>query len=62
MFRRTVAALALAGAALAGLPSLVTVLLGAHWLGAPLAVALYGLWCGRLALRPGGRVPREVAA
>jgi hypothetical protein len=51
---------ALAGAALAGLPSLVTVLLGAHWLGAPLAVALFGLWWGRLAAR--GRVrPRRGA-
>jgi hypothetical protein len=39
----------LAGAALSGLPSLVTVLAGAHWLGAPLAIALFGLWCGRLA-------------
>jgi hypothetical protein len=41
----------LAGAALAGLPSLVTVIAGAHWLGAPLAVALFALWCGRLAAR-----------
>jgi hypothetical protein len=40
--------LVLLGAALAGLPSLVTVLLGAHWAGAPLAVALFALWCGRL--------------
>jgi hypothetical protein len=42
----------LAGAALAGLPSLATVLLGAHWLGAPLAVGLLALWCGRLAAGP----------
>ena len=42
----------LAGAALAGIPSLITVLLGAHWAGVPLAVALFALWCGRLA---GGR-------
>ena len=39
----------LAGAALAGIPSLVTVLLGAHWAGVPLAVAIFGLWCGWLA-------------
>jgi hypothetical protein len=51
---------ALAGAAAAGIPSLVTVLLGAHWLGAPLAVILLGLWCGRLAAQ--GRVrPRRRA-
>jgi hypothetical protein len=49
----------LAGAALSGLPSLVTVLLGAHWLGAPLAIALFGLWCGRLAARDRGRVSRS---
>lgn len=36
----------LAGAALAGLPSLVGVLLGAHWLGAVIAVGAFGLWCG----------------
>jgi hypothetical protein len=41
----------LVGAAVAGIPSLVTVLLGAHWLGAPLAVALFALWCGRLGAR-----------
>ena len=41
----------LAGAALAGLPSLVSVLIGVHWLGAPFAVALFAAWCGRLAGR-----------
>src|SRR5215218_5163574 len=39
----------LAGAALAGIPSLIGVLLDQHWLGAPLAVAIFALWCGRLA-------------
>jgi hypothetical protein len=39
----------IAGAALAGLPGLAGVLLGAHWLGPPLGVVLFGLWCGRLA-------------
>jgi hypothetical protein len=34
------------GAALAGLPSLVGVLLGAHWLGAAVAVVAFGVWCG----------------
>jgi hypothetical protein len=39
----------LAGAALAGLPGLAGVLLGTHWLGPPVGVVLFGLWCGRLA-------------
>jgi hypothetical protein len=38
---------ALLGAALAGLPSLLAVVLGVHWLGAVLAVALFALWCAR---------------
>ena len=51
----------LVGAALAGVPSLVTVLLGAHWLGVPLAVAIFGVWCGALADRTRTRriVPQE---
>jgi hypothetical protein len=48
----------LAGAALAGVPSLITVLIGVHWLGAPFAVALFAYWCARLAAR---REPRHVA-
>jgi hypothetical protein len=39
----------LAGAALAGLPSLVTVAVGVHWLGAVFGVVLFALWCARLA-------------
>jgi hypothetical protein len=39
---------ALTGAVLAGLPSLLAVLLGVHWLGAALAVALFAIWCARL--------------
>ena len=42
---------ALAGAALSGLPSLATVLAGVHWAGTPLALLLFGLWCGRIAAR-----------
>lgn len=38
----------LLGAVLAGLPSLLAVLLDAHWAGAVLAVGLFALWCGRL--------------
>jgi hypothetical protein len=43
----------LIGAALAGLPSVLAVVLGAHWLGAVLAIALFALWCGRLARERG---------
>ena len=41
----------LLGAALSGLPSLVAVLADVHWSGTPLALILFGLWCGRLAAR-----------
>lgn len=40
---------ALAGALLAGLPSLLFVALGLHWAGAVVAVALFAAWCARLA-------------
>ena len=39
---------ALVGAVLAGLPSLLAVLIGLHWAGAILAVGLFALWCARL--------------
>lgn len=39
---------ALLGAVLAGLPSLLAVLVGLHWAGAVLAVGLFALWCARL--------------
>jgi hypothetical protein len=35
-------------AILAGLPSLLAVIFGLHWLGALLAIVLFALWCGRL--------------
>ena len=35
------------GAVLAGLPSIVFVLVGVHWLGALFAAMLFGLWCAR---------------
>jgi hypothetical protein len=38
----------LAGAALAGLPMLAGVAVGIHWLGAPVALAVFGVWCARL--------------
>ncbi|MGC1164895.1 MAG: hypothetical protein WA862_02175 [Solirubrobacterales bacterium] len=38
----------LIGAVLAGLPSLIAVLIGLHWAGALLAIALFALWCARL--------------
>jgi len=47
----------LLGAALAGLPSLLAVVVGAHWLGAVIAVALFGLWCGAV-VGAGGRLAR----
>lgn len=37
----------LTGAVLAGLPSLLAVAIGLHWLGALLAVALFAMWCAR---------------
>src|SRR3954451_11695585 len=39
----------LVGAALAGDPSLLAVVVGVHWLGAVVAILLFALWCGRLA-------------
>jgi hypothetical protein len=39
---------ALLGAVLAGLPSLLAVLVGLHWAGAMLAVAIFAVWCARL--------------
>jgi hypothetical protein len=39
---------ALIGAVLAGLPSLLAVLLALHWAGAALAVGLFAVWCARL--------------
>jgi hypothetical protein len=41
-------------AALAGIPSLLFVLLGAHWLGAVVAIAIFAALCARL--------PRPVAS
>ena len=56
----------LAGAALSGLPSLATVLAGVHWAGTPLALLLFGAWCGWIAARrdrsPGERRRRPVTA
>jgi hypothetical protein len=46
----------LVGAAVSGIPSLITVLLGAHWLGAPIAIAIFAVWCGRLGAR---RIPGQ---
>ncbi len=47
--------LTLLGAALAGLPSLLAVIAGLHWLGALVAVGLFAIWCGAIAAR---RSPR----
>lgn len=40
-------------AAIAGLPSLLFVLVGLHWLGAVVAVAIFALWCAALPGRDG---------
>ena len=42
----------LLGAAVAGVPSLIGVLLGAHWLGAVLAIGVFAAWCGSAASQP----------
>jgi hypothetical protein len=48
----------LVGAALAGVPMLLGVAVGVHWLGSPLGLAVFGIWCARLgARRTGGGVP-----
>ncbi len=39
------------GAALAGVPSGLAVIAGLHWLGVLVAIALFALWCARLANR-----------
>jgi hypothetical protein len=39
----------LAGAVLSALPSLLAVVVGQHWAGAPLGILLFGAWCGQLA-------------
>ncbi len=44
----------LLGAVLVGLPSILAVIAGVHWLGAAIAVVLFGLWCGRLTPRRAG--------
>ena len=46
----------LIGAVLAGLPSVVAVVIGVHWLGAALAVGIFAAWCARLAVRGDGIV------
>jgi hypothetical protein len=43
--------LVLVGAALSGLPMLIGVAVGVHWLGSPLALLVFGSWCGWLAAR-----------
>src|SRR3954454_7516079 len=43
----------LVGATLAGLPSLLAVIVGVHWLGAAIAIVLFAMWCARLPPRAG---------
>jgi hypothetical protein len=49
----------LVGEALSGLPSLAAVLADVHWAGTPLALVLFGLWCGWVAAARGDRVPPQ---
>jgi hypothetical protein len=56
---RLPAGMVLVGAALAGVPSVVAVVVGVHWLGAAFAIGLFALWCARLARR--GRPPATAA-
>jgi RsiW-degrading membrane proteinase PrsW (M82 family) len=42
----------LIGAVFAGIPSGILTVLGLHWEGALLAVVVFALWCGRLAVDP----------
>lgn len=44
-------------AALAGIPSLIFVLIGLHWLGAAVAIAVFAAWCARLPRPAGGDIP-----
>lgn len=43
----------IAGALLAGLPALVAVAIGIHWLGTLLAVIAFAVWCGLTLERAG---------
>ncbi len=44
-------------AALAGIPSLLFVLIGVHWLGAAVAIALFAALCARLPRPLAGQAP-----
>jgi hypothetical protein len=44
---------ALTGSIIVGIPAAICVIAGVHWLGVILAVLLFGVWCGRLAVDPG---------
>ncbi len=51
----------LIGSILAGLPSIVAVAVGLHWLGDVVAIALFALWCGRSAAPARARARRNTA-
>jgi hypothetical protein len=59
---RLPAASTLLGAALAGLPSVIAVIIGVHWLGALLAVILFALWCGSQAAARGNELTEPATA
>lgn len=43
-------------AAIAGVPSALFVLIGLHWLGAAVAIAIFAAWCAHLPRPPAGSV------
>ena len=49
---------ALIGAGLAGVPALLAVVAGVHWLGTAVAVGVFAVWCARLAREP--ELPAEM--
>lgn len=46
----------LLGAVIAGIPSVIAVIAGVHWLGVAIAIGAFAAWCAWLAGRPGGPV------
>jgi hypothetical protein len=43
---------ALTGSIIVGIPAAIFVIIGVHWLGVIIAIVLFGVWCGRLAVDP----------
>jgi hypothetical protein len=54
--------LVLAGAALSGVPAVLAVVTGIHWLGTALALIVLALWCGWLAAKRRARIASGASA